>query len=107
MPSNRALTIVAVAVLVSAASALAQPNINGPPIDPNLVFRAQPRPQPPPPPPIAVSPPGPSGTVLQPPPRARQGAAGEAVARCHHQAALERVPRSKRGAYIHACIQAD
>jgi hypothetical protein len=90
---------------MSVSAASAQPIVNGPPIDPNQVFRAQPRPEPPPPPPIASSPPGPSGTVLQPPGRASR--ANDRVARCQHMAAVERVPRSKRGGYINNCMQSD
>jgi hypothetical protein len=92
-----------------ATSAMAQPVVNGPPMDPQQVFQAQPKPMAPPPPPIAVSPPGPSGTILQARPggEARTGVASDRVARCQHQASVDRIPRSKRGAYINNCIRAD
>ena len=73
----------------------------GPPIPPEQVFRQQPMPAPPPP--AAVSPPGSSGRASPPvvtPPRADQGVR---VARCQHQAAVQRVPMRDRGSYVHSC----
>ncbi|MBX6425295.1 MAG: hypothetical protein IRZ09_05155 [Variibacter sp.] len=99
MTHRRALPWIVAAALASQAAAAQQPPF-GPPIDPNQVFQAQPRPAPPPPPPSAAAP---SGAVGPPPPGE---VAGDRVVRCHHLAAVERVPPRKRGSYIHNCMQA-
>jgi hypothetical protein len=112
-------------------SAMAQV-YNGPPIPPGQVLRQQAAPLPGSPPPIAVTPspppvntgalPGPA--VVNPDalpspavvnvdawPATRGGATGSGSARyrdrvawCRHQAAVERVPRRQRGAYVHHCM---
>jgi hypothetical protein len=87
------------------AAALAQP-INGPPIDANQVFQSQPRPTTTLPSPSVTTPGAPSSPTTVP--LVPQGRIGQdRVSRCQHQAGVERIPRRKRGAYIHNCVQAD
>jgi hypothetical protein len=82
---------------------------NGPPIPPEQVFRQQATSPPPPPPPLPGPPPISApfagyGSVANPPVGPDVGHSDrDRVADCQHQAAVERVPRSKRAAYVHNC----
>ena len=69
----------------------------GPPIPPEQVLRQQAAPIVPP---VQV-PPSVGETVTAP--QALPNVQQDRVARCQHQAAVERVPRSQRGAYVHHC----
>ena len=102
------MTRLTIALLVAAAAgAFAAPDAEaqqiGPPIAADQVIRqqAQPLPGPPSPPVSAGSSPS-SGAVTRPLPRA--AAPTDRVARCQHQAALERVPRNERASYVHNCV---
>jgi hypothetical protein len=107
MPS---LNIVCASIL---AAALAMPAsaqvVNGPPIPPEQVFRQQATPPASPPPSLQGPPPISApfagyGPVTNPPVGPNTGRTDrDRVADCQHQAAVERVPRSKRAAYIHNC----
>ena len=104
LPTAASAILIAVALVTPA---WAQIN-NGPPIPPEQVFRQQATSPPPPPPPLQGPPPisapfsgyGPS---VNPPVGPNTGRDRERVADCQHQAAVERVPRSKRAAYVHNC----
>jgi hypothetical protein len=99
-----AFMIVLLAVTAVAAPLRAQPVVNGPPMDPNQVFRAQPRPSTTLPSPQVTAPGAPPvPTVSRPIPQGR--IAQDRAARCQHEAAVERVPRKRRGSYIHNCMQ--
>jgi hypothetical protein len=92
-----------------AVPASAQIYNNGPPIPPEQVLRQQSTSPPPPPPPLQGPPPISApfagyGPVANP--RIDPNAGGrdrDRVAQCQHEATVERVPRSKRAAYIHNC----
>jgi hypothetical protein len=121
-----------IALMVALWSSAAAQVYNGPPIPPGQVLRQQNAPLPGSPPPIAVTPsppplntgalpgpavvnpgalPGPSiinegalpaGPVGSPVRSSRRHR--DRVAWCHHQAAVERVPGRRRGAYLHNCM---
>jgi hypothetical protein len=95
------------ALAVGAPSmARAQPAFNAPPIDPGQVFRAQPRPSTTLPPPQVTAPGAPRPPVVsRPVPQGR--IVQDRATQCQHMAGVERVPKKKRGAYIHNCMQAD
>ncbi len=97
-------------VAVALASSVSAQVNNGPPIPPDQVLRQQATSPPPPPPPLPGPPPisapfAGNGPVANPPTGANAGggAARDRVADCQHEAAVERVPRRKRGAFIHNC----
>jgi hypothetical protein len=97
----------ATALILAAASPVgiggAQPI--GPPIPPQLQFDAQPMPRTQLPP-VYVPPVGDRGTTYSTPviPAPAQGTSRGRAAECQHQAAVERVPRRERGAYVHNCM---
>ena len=84
-------------------SALAQPV--GPPIAPEQQFQAQPVPRTQLPP-VYVPPVGGGGPTYSTPliPAPAQGTSRGRAAECQHQAMIDRVPRSERGAYVHNCM---
>jgi hypothetical protein len=77
----------------------------GPPISPEQQFQAQPVPRTQLPP-VYVPPVGDSATTYSTPliPAPAQGTSRGRAAECQHQAAVERVPRSQRSAYVHNCM---
>jgi hypothetical protein len=92
------------AIFGSAVAVMAQPVVNGPPIDPSQVFQAQPRPTTTLPPPTVTAPGAPTlPTVSRPIPHGN--IAQDRAAYCQHQAGVERIRKRKRGAYIHNCMQ--
>jgi hypothetical protein len=105
LPTSASAILVAAAVITPAS---AQIN-NGPPVPPEQVFRQQATSPPPPPPPLQGPPPISApfagyGPVPNPPIDPNAGGRDlDRVAQCQHEAAVERVPRSKRAAYVHNC----
>jgi hypothetical protein len=96
-----------IALVLAAAShmdaSLAQPI--GPPISPQQQLEAQPLPRTQLPP-VNVPPVGGSARTYSTPltPAPTQGTSRGRAAECQRQAAVERVPRSQRGAYVHNCM---
>jgi hypothetical protein len=97
------VTVLALTAATPIGVALAQPI--GPPIPPQLQFDAQPKPRTQLPP-VYVPPVGDSavtyGPTLRLPPI--QGPSRGRAAECQHLAAVERVPRRQRSAYVHNCM---
>ncbi len=100
--------IVAALFVVTTTTTLAQPVPQvGPPIPPDVIFRAQPTT----PPPMPKSLPGPPPLTSRssndyralPPATPDVDHARDRVSRCQHEAAVRGVRKSKRGAYVHAC----
>ena len=77
----------------------------GPPISPQQQFDSQPTPRTQLPP-VNVPPVGGSARTYSTPlaTAPQQGPARGRAAECQHQAALDRVPGSQRGAYVRNCI---
>jgi len=77
----------------------------GPPISPQQQFDAQPTPRTQLPP-VYVPPVGGSATTYSTPlmPGPTPGTSRGRAAECQHQAAIERVPRRERGAYVSKCM---
>jgi hypothetical protein len=100
----RHLTIALALAAVSPIGA-AGAQLIGPPIPPQLQFDAQPKPQTQLPP-AYVPPVGDSATTYSTPliPLPAQGDSRGRAAECQHQAAIERVPRRERSAYVHNCM---
>jgi hypothetical protein len=96
-------TVLALAAAGPIGVAGAQPT--GPPISPQQQFDAQPMPRTQLPP-MYVPPVGDSATTYSTPliPAPAQGPSRGRAAECQHQAAVERVPRSARSAYVHNCM---
>jgi hypothetical protein len=96
--------ILAAALVLAASQAGAQVP-NGPPIPPDQVLRQQNAPLPAIPAPVPQAPSDPSSRSSAPS-RAAPALDGsrDRVAECQHQATVERVPRSKRGSYVHNCM---
>ena len=99
----RHLAAVLALALGSMATSGAQPI--GPPISPRSMFESQPMPRTQLPP--VYAPPVGDGArtystplITGPAPARSRGRAAE----CEHQAAVERVPRRNRGAYVHNCM---
>ena len=96
------------AAIILAVPASAQIYNYGPPLPADQVLRQQstsPAPSPPPlqgPPPISAPFSG-YGPVASPPAGQNVGRDPDRIAHCQHEAAVERVPRSKRAAYMHNC----
>ena len=128
----RMLLVPGLLTALSAMPPAAAQVYNGPPIPPGQVLRQQAAPLSGSPPPIAATPApppvntgalpgpvlvnpgalpgpqvvnpdalpaGPVGSIVYPGMRHR-----ERIAWCRHQAAVERVPRRQRGAYVHHCM---
>ena len=95
--------VLALAAASSIGIAAAQPI--GPPIPPQQQFEAQPMPRTQLPP-VYVPPVGDSATTYSTPliPAPEQESSRGRAAECQHQAAVERVPRGQRGAYVHNCM---
>jgi hypothetical protein len=94
------------AVLMLPGALDAQPIVNGPPIDPGMAIQAQPRPSTTLPPPQVTAPGAPRPPVTSAPiPQGRL--VQDRATWCHHMAGVERVPKKRRGAYIHNCLRAD
>ena len=104
---TRPLFVFGFAALVAAGPALAQSAVNPPAIDPQQVIQSQPQPRTTLPSAVPINPS--TGAPRATPPREVSPPPGrvgrDRVAICQHQAAVERVPRSKRGAYINVCMQ--
>jgi hypothetical protein len=99
----RHLAMVLALVLGPMGASGAQPI--GPPVSPQPLFESQPMPRTQLPP-TYVPPVGDSARTYSTPlitgpvPERSRGRAAE----CQHQATVERVPRRKRGAYVHNCM---
>ena len=77
----------------------------GPPISPQQQFDAQPKPRTQLPPVYAPPVGGSARTYSTPLTTApQQGPSRGRAAECQHQATVDRVPRSQRGAYVRNCI---
>ena len=96
-------TVLALAAASPIGIAGAQPI--GPPISPQQQFEAQPMPRTQLPP-VYVPPVGDSATTYSTPliPVPDQGTSRGRAGECQHQAAVERVPRRERSAYVHNCM---
>jgi hypothetical protein len=103
MVVRRLATVLALTAATPIGAALAQPI--GPPIPPQLQFEAQPMPRTQLPP-VYVPPVGDSAMTYSTPlvPAPVQGPSRGRAAECQHQAAVERVPRRQRSAYVHNCM---
>ena len=99
----RYLAMVLALVMGSMGSSRAQPI--GPPISPQQQFDAQPKPRTQLPP-VYAPPVGGSARTYSTPlsPVPQQGPSRGRAAECQHQATVDRVPRSQRGAYVRNCI---
>jgi hypothetical protein len=97
------LTTALMLVAASIGIAFAQPI--GPPISPQQQLESQPKPQTQLPP-THVPPVGGSATTYSTPliKGPEQGRSRGRAAECQHQAAVDRVPRSQRRAYLHNCM---
>ena len=93
------------ALAAASASSAALGQQIGPPIPPQQQFEAQPVPRTQLPP-VYVPPVGGSATTYSTPlmPAPAQGTSRGRAAECQHQAMVERVPRSQRGAYVQNCM---
>lgn len=97
------LTAALVLVAVTIDTVGAQPI--GPPISPQQQFDAQPKPRTQLPPVYAPPVGGSARTYSTPLTTApQQGPSRGRAAECQHQAIVDRVPRSQRGAYVRNCI---
>ena len=101
----RHLAAMVVALTAASIAGSAEAQQIGPPIAPEQQLQAQPAPRTQLPP-VYVPPVGDSATTYSTPliPAPAQGTSRGRAAECQHQAAVERVPRSQRGAYVHNCM---
>jgi hypothetical protein len=101
----RLLTTMMLAMAAVSPLGIATAQPIGPPISPQQQFDAQPMPRTQLPP-VYVPPVGDSATTYSTPliPAPAQGTSRGRAAECQHQAAVERIPRSRRGAYVHNCM---
>jgi hypothetical protein len=97
-------TLIALSWVMSLDLATAQDI--GPPIPPSEVLRQQNQPMAPPPSvPVPARPPSTATPSAPPTSSAPPATAGrDRTTWCQHQAAVERVPRGERGAYIQHCV---
>ena len=90
-------------LMLGSSQAGGQP-LNAPPIPPEQVLRQQNAPLPSIPAPVPQVPSEPSPRAPALPRTPAIDASRDRAAACQHQAAVERVPHSRRDSYIHNCM---